>query len=313
MGGSSGGGGSSGAIDYPGYLKGYHQTYLGGEVFEIGAMAIAAADNNPYVTAQAFNPSTALLAIAQEALWLKQAVQLLGDDDASKWVSIFQVVAENVDTTVEELDLMGFDPSAEVQAYDAQLTAILNSTTLPKYRAEMRSIGAVQSSAFAIGESLLLANKDREVAKFAAEANLRMYDVKLRVKSELVKSGVDSVVSMISRRIEHTQNAAHYGIEAQRLGIAAMKEYVEKETEYDAQAALWELEVSEYVNHAIASIAGAATTSTGKKANTLSSAVGGALVGAGVGGYMAAGTAVGGPIGAVIGGAVGLGAGLLMG
>ena len=183
MGGSSGGGGSSGAVDYPEYLKAYHKTYLGGKVFELGAMAIAAADNNPYVTAQAFNPSTALLAIAQEALWLKQAVQLLGDDDASKWVSIFQVVAENVDTTVEELDLMGFDPSAEVQAYDAQLTAILNSTTLPKYRAEMRSIGALQSSAFAIGESLLLANKDREVAKFAAEANLRMYDVKLRVKS----------------------------------------------------------------------------------------------------------------------------------
>ena len=78
MGGSSGGGGSSGAVDYPGYLKAYHQTYLGREVFELGAMAIAATYNNPYVTAQAFNPSTALLAIAQEALWLKQGLFCCG-------------------------------------------------------------------------------------------------------------------------------------------------------------------------------------------------------------------------------------------
>lgn len=313
MGGSSGGGGSSGAVDYPEYLKAYHKTYLGRRIFELGAMADAAAENNPYITAQSFNPSTALLAIAQEALWLKQAVQLLGNDDASKWSSIFQTVAENVDTTVDELDLMGFDPTAAVQAYDAQLTSILESTTLPKFRGEMRSIGAVQSSAFAVGEALMIANKDREVAKFAAEANLRMLDIKLRVKAEMVKSGVDSVVSMMAKRIEHTQNAVHYGIEARRLEIAAMKEYMEKESEYDAQASLWELEVSEYVNHGIASIAGAATTSTGKKANSMTSAIGGALVGAGVGGYMAAGTAVGGPMGAVIGGAVGLGAGLLMG
>ena len=270
-------------------------------------MANAAAENNPYVTAQSFNPSTALLAIAQEALWLKQAVQLLGNDDASKWSSIFQTVAENVDTTVDELDLMGFDPTAAVQAYDAQLTSILESTTLPKFRGEMRSIGAVQSSAFAVGEALMIANKDREVAKFAAEANLRMFDIKLRVKAEMVKSGVDSVVSMMAKRIEHTQNAAHYGIEARRLEIAAMKEYMEKESEYDAHASLWELEVSEYVNHGIASIAGAATTSSGKKANPMASAIGGALVGAGVGAQ------VGGPMGAVIGGAVGLGAGLLMG
>ena len=313
MGGSSGGGGSSGAIDYPEYLKSYHRTYLGGEIFELGAMAIAAADNNPYLTAQSFNPSTALLAIAQEAAWLKQAVQLLGDDDAGKWSSIFQAVAQTVDTTVDELDLMGFDPTAAVQAYDSQLTMVMNSTTLPKYRAEMRSIGAVQTSSYAVGEALLIANKDREVAKFAAEANLRMFDIKLRVKAEMVKSGVDSVVSMIAKRIEQTQNAVHYGIEARRLEIAAMKEYTEKESEYDVQAASWELEISEYVNHGIASIAGAATTSTGKKANSMTSAIGGALVGAGVGAYMAAGTAVGGPIGAVIGGAVGLGAGLLMG
>ena len=208
---------------------------------------------------------------------------------------------------------MGFDPTAAVQAYDSQLTMVLNSTTLPKYRAEMRSIGAVQSSSYAVGEALLIASKDREVAKFAAEANLRMFDIKLRVKAEMVRSGVDSVVSMIAKRIEQTQNAVHYGIEARRLEIAAMKEYTEKESEYDAQAALWGLEVSEYVNHGIASIAGAATTSSGKKANSMTSAIGGALVGAGVGAYMAAGTAVGGPMGAVIGGAVGLGAGLLMG
>ena len=313
MGGSSGGGGSSGAVDYPSYLKAYHSTYLGKEVFELGPMAIAALSENPYLSAQGYNPAPALAEMVASADWLKQAVQALGTNDAEHWAEVFQAVAQAVSETVDDLNLLGFDAAEAVEAFDSQMTAVLESKTLPAFRAEMRSINAVQSTAFVIGEALLLANKDREVAKFAAEANMRAFDVQIRLKAELAKSGVADVLTQAFKRIDAMQNSAHYSIEAQRLKIVSMKDYEEKETEYDVQSALWGLEVSEYVNHGIASIAGAATTSSSKKSNPTTSAIGGALVGAGIGGYMAAGTAVGGPMGAAIGGVVGLGAGLLMG
>ena len=65
--------------------------------------------------------------------------------------------------------------NADVDAFSAILEADLNQLTLPRFKAGMLNIGAVVTSAFVIGESLLRAEKLRQVSQFTAELRYKLF------------------------------------------------------------------------------------------------------------------------------------------
>lgn len=71
--------------------------------------------------------------------------------------------------------------ASDASAFGAILTDEYNSRTLPQYRLAANNIGANLSSAFAVGEALLLEGKGRDLAKYTTE---------LRVKAFLQKDDI---------------------------------------------------------------------------------------------------------------------------
>ena len=198
MGGSSGGGGSSGSVDYPGYMKDSHSRYL----TEIRNLLPAA---NPFISVNA--PSV-------DRLLNNTAVTALGTHIAERIVEVNALnttVSINVDlqlpalytrlTTTLDLVLTYLNSSHNITLSDdyenfatslyARLDEIENIQNVsnlvefetvirPRFLAGMRDINAVQSSMFVLG----LSNME---AVYAA----KMTEVKQGLKNDIWKLNAD--------------------------------------------------------------------------------------------------------------------------
>ena len=142
MGGSGGGG--SGAVDYPGYMKTKHETWLN----EIDSLIDVAIANNPYEGPgwgdgwYVYNPS----------------------DD------LYEMILA-LDDFADYLDMLDAGVDAEAAAFGAILQSRIDTDTIPSFEAGMRDINAVQTTSFVIGKAILYARKDEQVAQYLADLN----------------------------------------------------------------------------------------------------------------------------------------------
>jgi hypothetical protein len=118
------------------------------------------------------------------------------------------------------------------------------------------------------------------------------------------QGAAESIMKSDIAHLELYQALSQITTEANRIKIVAKVEEGEKNVEYDKQDTIWDLEMYQYGSNVLASIAGAASTTTGQKPSTGQSVLGGAMSGAALG-------AKGGPWGAAVGGIIGGIAGLL--
>jgi len=305
--GSSGGGGSSGKVEYPAYMQTCHGLWLdaaGADVISTSVTASmnTALGNSPFTGLLAYAPDTDL-ATAEAlitALTVLSPTTLLSDA-----LTQFAAVATAVDTIYSAVTV-GSRIDAVKTAYSDMVDDEISVKVLPKFRRGMQDINAVQTSSFVIGEALIYAEKTRAVAKFAADIELRAYDK----RGDLVVQLVGEQIKFMNARLDFSKTVAHYGTEFTRIKVIAKKEESEANIELTEKDAEWDLRVYQYGSNVMAAISGAAAT-VNKKPNSIMSALGGALSGVASGAMLGSavpgiGTGLGALFGGVLGGLGGL-------
>ena len=249
MGGGSGGGGGSGKVEYPAYMEAMHSAWL------IAVNGEIATSVNPYLGYSAYDPDSETVAM--------------------------------VDAIEDLLDYL--DSLASVTSIDAAIVAFsnilqkeLDNTAVPAFEAGMRSINAVQTSAFVVGKAMLMGKKLDAVAKYTSDLDI---DLKVRLAAEYRQSYI-----ALS--------------EAYRMKLIANKEEYDQQMETEVLYAKWPLERYSYGADMLSSIGGGHSGGpASSKPNKAQSAIGGAMSGAALGtsimpGY---GTAAGAVLGGIAG------------
>jgi hypothetical protein len=172
----------------------------------------------------------------------------------------------------------------------------IENIVLPRFQGGLRDVNAVMSSAFVVGEAIIEGMRDRDVARYGAEARVRLnYQ-----RNDFILKAAESLVRNVITQVELEKSVAHYTIEANRLRIVAEKEQKDTDNSIAINDGRWDLEVFQHGANLLASIGGGTVVPTGRDApSKTQSAIGGALAGAAIGG------SIGGGWGALIGGALG--------
>jgi hypothetical protein len=308
MGGSSGGGGgSSGAVSWPTYFETTHASMLnhGGAVSitksitELLNEAITSAGGNPYSSASAFDPSldisVSLNAIDAFNTTIRNVNHL------AVWTGVVDTVNTKWSGTFEGVSDAAIDDAMTQHSADLQYE--LDTTILPKYRLGMRDLGAVNSSAFALGEALIYNKKLSEVSKVGVEIRLG----NSKMAAEAIIRSVDSETEHYFKWLDFQRTAASLILESRRMAIVASKEFVDGEIEIAHADARWDIETYQYMSNVLAAgHGGTATPPSGRNPSALQSTLGGALSGAAAGAMVGnavpgVGTAMGAGIGAILG------------
>lgn len=256
----------AGEIDFPAYMKTYHENVMGDGnlTSDITQVINTAFNNNPFETMSPHDPSVEMSEIVSAVSEYYTLVSTL--DYVQDWKGI--------------VDQSGYN-AAGVNAYDQMLTDQLEANTLTKFDAQMRNIGAVMTSAFAIGQQMIYAFKNREVAKYAAD---------------LSREGVKQMIEMYGVKIEAMKSWMGAKIESKRMELVAQKEEQDAVNTISEAEAKWDLELFQYAGNVLSSISGAPSISKGQSQassarSTLGGALSGAALGAGVGGNIGEGYA----------------------
>lgn len=324
--GGSGGGGSSGKVDYPDYMKTWHSQALddaGVDTFTTSMTEVmeSALGSSPWALATPYDPDVDITAW-EAALTAFNAV-LAGIVPTTDWGSLFSQAVTSIAIS-DVAGVAGITEPLIVADRDAFANSIddeILTKVLPRFEGGMRNINAVMSSAFVIGASIIEGFRNREVAKhesglrfLAAEknANILLSVADLNIKKNIALQGlrVESAKQMVQiflSRIAWQEAYAKTVIESRRIKIVAKSEEASAENEIDKADALWDLEVFKYGGNLLASIGSASVQEGPTGPSKAQSAIGGAMAGAGAG-YIASG---GNPMGAVAGGVLGFASGFM--
>jgi hypothetical protein len=153
------------------------------------------------------------------------------------------------------------------------------------------------SSAFVIGEALILAERNRNLAKFNAELMFKAY----QIRAEMIPRVAELQLKYFATYSEYLKSVAHIFVEFYRIKIVAKKEESEAQLHIDESEAKYDLELYQYGSNVLAGIAGGSHL-VPNKPNKFASAIGGALAGAAAGSAIMPGwgTAIGAGVGGLM-------------
>jgi hypothetical protein len=284
-----GGGGASGAVDFPIHMKTTHQQWLGYQSDTVESSIVdlmnASMGSSPFASVMAYDPDADLTAMASAVSTFDT---LLGS-----------LVADSPLATAITAILTGSFITTAVTDFTTALTSDVSTSLVPVFEAGMRDINQVMSSYFVIGRGLLLEESiTKEAARFRAQLTAK-------VKGDLV-------LNILGLKIQAEQEVARMGVETNRIKIVAKGEEINAQMKFDEADAKWDLEVFQYGNNVLASISGAAHYVPNKEGNSTQSAIGGGLSGAATGAMIGSAVpGIGTTMGAGVGFALGVGASLL--
>lgn len=333
MGGSSGGGGSSGAVSYPAYMETQHEAWL----TDLDTLITAAVSASPYASAVAYNPDCVLNATNVILSQFNDVVIAL--DPTTDWSTYYDAIvakytADTFTTLTEYTFTDPFDDAeiaADIATHDAEVATRITNDVLPAFKVGMQNINAVMTSAFTIGSALIsaqglrdtnshastirLANQRNKLEYENTKANSRnLHNTNLLSKDKLslsqklsvVQFGLSGADLLIKAKFQESdlyKAISGLTIDANRIKIIAKSEQTNQNYSFDERDVRWGLDMYKDGAVMMASVSGgvpAADVDT----NKMASALGGAASGAGAGASF-------GPWGAVIGGVIGGIAGLL--
>lgn len=308
--GGSGGGGSSGKVDYPSYLKKIHADWLAhttdsysGTPDTINASITDTMNDalgaSPFVSIAAYNPSGDIVVLENVR---DQLGTTLGSINTSlQWANAVEAVLTSIRGT-DRKDMV----DDVIDAFNANVDFEVESVHIPRFERGMQSINAVISSDFIIGRAIIEEGALRRKAEFAASIWLD-YSKEERT---LLTAWLPEYTRLMMAKADIAKASAGYSAEVFKGKVVAMKEYKDQEARFGEADAKWDLEVYQYGANLLASISGAALSPT-QKSSPVQSALGGAVAGGGAGYMLAAGLGVSGPVGAGIGAVLGAGLSLL--
>jgi hypothetical protein len=282
-------GGNSGKIDFPDHMKIYHKKILDHTgvdepvVSVTDAFNYAAGGNSPYL-AYITNPDP----VADAFFTGGQSV-----DDYARIFNLLKTFQEFDTATDYAARTAGLDSASLITKIGNSIDDDITLNVLPKFKASLRSMGAVMSSAFIIGEALIWDSKEKALAKECIEIE----KLSLMVKDQAWKQTIALV--------EYKKSIVTISSDATKMFYALKTDLDDHYSMMHEKDLKWDLDLFQYVNNTLASINGAAhPVGGGKGGSKVGSALSGALS------MAATGASMGGAPGAGIGGLLGLAGGL---
>jgi hypothetical protein len=328
-----GGGASSGAIDYPGYLKDVHQLLID-EVYNLWHdIWDVAPEHNPVDPSDYLGGAVAGGLEAYTQLAAFNAIDL--DSRFKSLIDPTNPIGYAVDLArVNELraqsailwsQLMGDDAQASrdklVAAHSTRTLDAIESTIIPKLELGMRNANMGLSTGFIVGKALIYDAHNKDIAEFSAkleeDAQNKKWDLYgkylanegqlLNLTQANIQLGLQRLQLYLSQKQTTMATSISLGEayyqHAQKYQLILVDKAIRHNT--------WRIETSNHVNKAIASIAGASTVKEGASINAAASTLSGAATGAAAGAMVGAqvgeksGTGYGAAIGAIVGGLAG--------
>lgn len=293
-----GGGGSAGTVQFPAYIETFHGKILNDSgadnlTFSIVDSMNDAHIHNPFTGKDAYDPSGDINTYFDKVSNFENSVIT---DPVTYWKSVIDEISNKIDSDI----LNESNIEEAIAANDDYIDDKLLNETIPNFEAGISNMGIPMSSAFAIGRSVITSSAEKDKNLFAA--NLRLNNEKER--NNFVSQHTGAIIDTNLRISSLKSNISHQYIEASRIKFVMKNEYVDMLTELREQEYLWDLELFQHADNALASVQGSSVIGKGTKISRSRSALGGALAGAAAG-------AGAGPFGALIGAGVGLIAGAL--
>ena len=294
-----GGGGSSGKMEWPGYMQTQHQTWL---TTMNGLMTTA----NPYTGLLAYDPATYISAIETQMTNLIAFYDSIGTTlttTKTSWETLAAAVQVKIDALLLSTPTSAFLTSAQNELSGA-VVAALDADTIGRFEAGMRDINAVQTSSFVLGKAALYTRVGTELTKLTGAMRLQT----IIDRNRGIVEGSFNLFSHVEAVASSRMALVNAYLEKCRLDIIAKKEQLDKQTDLDISEAQWPFFLYQQAGNLLGSIgSGGGAASAISKPNPVASTLGGAMAGAGAGAMIGSvvpgiGTAVGAIAGAVIGG-----------
>lgn len=272
FGGGGGGGGSSGKISYPAYMQDMHHQWLNDfsdapgdqpgsldtfpDVATAMLNATTAVGGNPFSGAVAYSPDTDITN-AQDALDDFQG------DLASGWTAFLTSAMEGIDATIASP--VDFDGMSNVIS-DRIRTE--QNKAQSRFNARALDIGAIQNSTYAMSLAQLeQATRDR-IYEFSTGQEDKLLDARLQLMGSLGGTRLDGMRSVAAQQGQISQ-------------LTAVAKFEEKQTnqQWENAEATWDLDLFQYGNNVLASIAGAAVSAKGQSQTQLQGGLASLLTG----------------------------------
>lgn len=341
------GGGAAGKISYPEYISIAHGQLLNHDADDEPDRSIVQVLNdtilnNPFIGEMAFNPDDELERAYTAITTMRTLVNAI--DPTGDYSTALLAMSASVDQVINDDYITGPVPTisiddstldADTTAFAAIQTQLLENTVLPPWKAGMHNINAVTSSAFVIGEAIIRAMNQQDIAKYSSGVRTQIVaknaefnadflkqredsKVKFNVqRNEMIRSITDVTMNMLMQSIAFNNELTMRGIQYAQVHIASKFDEKESELLIEESEAKWEMDLFQPVASFIGAMSSGGGVGAPKKpsraVSVISSTIGTAATGASIGASVAAGTAAGssgGIYGAAIGAVVGLGLGL---
>lgn len=354
--------GSTGKVSYPTHMEDIHKDWLAysGSPTAITTDFISVMDSalasNPLGSMSYTDPSTDITAIDNEMDEFNTEVDAL-DTQAD-----FNSIVDNAVTKVDEagvlndIDIATLISDARSGATTSLQEAVTQALNMvddvlvkkaiqdfirnreaerarmkTRYKANMSSISAERSSAYAIGLALLETDFERQVNQFQTEFTNQLYqqgiqfyanalarEIQQRLRAESVnkQNRDDILMRSIQTDLQYKQFVVEMGkqvvamlTESKRVGYVMDSEYTHNQMDLNWKHDTWDMQVYKNGITILGGLGGGQFVPEGPSATQ--SAIGGALQGAGTGAAVGSvvpgiGTAVGAGVGAAMGAAPGI-------
>ncbi len=269
-----GGGGQSGRVDYPAYMKEIHEDWLHGAgtslTTDITAVMNSSIGNSPFTAMAAYDPTADMDAVDTSIATFETLVNAM--NYASIWPAMFALARTEVDDHLYD----DADIAAEVAAFSDEVDAEYESVTKPRFQKGMQDINAVVTSSYVIGLSNIEREALRQKARFSAQLRLQNH----KDRNAVVAAEVSEMVKLYLARYEYARAVMLATSEAKKMRIIAEKEAIDQDYRIEEADAKWDLEVFQYGGNLLASI-GSASVRTGDKMSPFQSALSGVMSGLG--------------------------------
>jgi hypothetical protein len=128
----------------------------------------------------------------------------------------WQVAINTVRTIIDATIVTDVFINADIQSFSDLLDDNINITVLPQFRASMRTVNAVHSSAFVIGESIIYGMHNRDVAKYASGLRLDMH----KQRNQMIMQSVELVLRLMMDKYQLLTKLIDAMVEAGKIRAA---------------------------------------------------------------------------------------------
>lgn len=303
----SGGGGSSGKVEYPAYLQGIHNTLLDSSgtdtlSFSLYDLLNAAYTTNPFddgslsiYSGRAIIDSSGTEAMPTVAACIAAVLaKVTGFDPLEYYKEILPEIATAVDAVVINDPIISNASTAFATVLEADI-----AVEKAKYDADSALLGSSMSSAYTLGKTFIDSRKQEKVAFYDADLRGKMY----LQRNDMINVTAREILTKRMLMIQLTKETYAFAVEAAKLKILNEREYTEQNVDFLHRKATWRFDALQHGFNAIAAIGGGTSIAGTPKLNSTQATVSGAFSGAAIGAQV--GGTSGAAYGAVIGGVAG--------